>query len=240
MPARNKVPWKFVGDKKMKSLRVSFVFLALFFIAVPSLRAQDLSKYRTFSLGTSLATVLKHTDQKVEDVKLIHGLPVLLQELTWWPPSLPGATYRSDTVEQIHFSFCNSALYKISVTYDRASTEGLTREDLVKSLSAKYGTPATIATAVDAASKEQYGAREEPIASWEDPQTSVNLVGSTYSGAFNLLISSKRATAEAQLALAEAARLDKQQEPQREADRQKKEIDDLQLTRQKNQKSFRP
>jgi hypothetical protein len=224
----------------MKPLRVSLCFLAFFFLAVPSLRAQDLSKYRAFSLGTSLATVLKHTDQKVEDVKLIHGLPVLLQELTWWPPSLPGATYRSDTVEQIHFSFCNSALYKISVTYDRGSTEGLTREDLVKSLSAKYGTPATIATAVDTATKEQYDAREESIASWEDPQTSVNLVGSTYSGAFNLLISSKRANAEAELALAEAARLDKQHEPQREADRQKKEIDDLQLTRQKNQKSFRP
>jgi hypothetical protein len=225
----------------MKSLRVSVVFLVFMFLAAPFLRAQDLSKYRAFSLGTSLTTVLKHTDQKVEDVKLIRGLPVLLQELTWWPPSLPGATYRSDTVEQIHFSFCNSALYKISVTYDRGSTEGLTREDIVKSLSAKYGTPATIATAVDAATKQQYDAsREEPIASWADPQYSVNLVGSTYSGGFNLLISSKRVNAEAELALAEAARLDKQQEPQREADRQKKEIDDLELTRQKNQKSFRP
>jgi hypothetical protein len=240
MPARNKVPWKFVGDKKMKLLRVSLTFVALFFIAVPSLSAQDLSKYRAFSLGTSLATVLKHTDQKVEDVKLIHGLPVLLQELTWWPPSLPGSTYRSDTVEQIHFSFCNALLYKISVTYDRGSTEGLTREDIVKSLSVKYGAPATIASAASAATKEQYNAREEPIASWEDTQTSVNLVGSTYSGAFNLLISSKHVNAEAELALAEAARLDKQQEPQREADRQKKEIDDLQLTRLKNQKTFRP
>jgi hypothetical protein len=224
----------------MKLLRVSLAFVAFFFLAVPSLRAQDLSKYRAFSLGTSLATVLKHTDQKVEDVKLTHGLPVLLQELNWWPPSLPGATYRSDTVEQMHFFFFNSALYKISVTYDRGSTEGMTREDIVKSLSAKYGTPAMIATAADAATKEQYDAREEPIASWEDAQTSVNLVGSTYSGGFNLVIASRRINADAERAMAEAARLDKLQEPQREADRQKKEIDDLQLMRQKNQKSFRP
>jgi hypothetical protein len=229
-----------LSEIKMKSLRVLLAFLAFFFLATPSLRAQDLSKYRAFSLGNSLATVLKHTDQKVEDVKFIHGHPVLLQELTWWPPSLPGATYRSDSVEQIHFSFCNAALYKISVTYDRGSTEGLTREDIVKSLSAKYGTPATLASGGDSATKEQSEAREEPIASWEDPQTSVNLVGSVYSGGFNLLISSKRVNAEAELALAEAARLDKQQEPQKEAERLKKEVDDLQLTRQKNQKSFRP
>jgi hypothetical protein len=68
----------------------------------------------------------------------------------------------------------------------------------------------------------------------------VILVGSGLSGGFNLLIVSKRLNTEAELALAEAARLDKQQGPQREADRQKKEIDDLELTRQKNQKSFRP
>ena len=42
------------------------------------------------------------------------------------------------------------------------------------------------------------------------------------------------------LALAAAAKLEKQDAPQREADRQKKEIDDLELTREKNQKSFRP
>jgi hypothetical protein len=35
-----------------------------------------------------------------------------------------------------------------------------------------------------------------------------------------------------------AAKLDKQEGPQREADRQKKETDDLEVTRQKNQKSF--
>jgi len=224
----------------MKSVRVSLAFLTLFFLAVPMLHAQDLSKYRVFSLGSSLATVLKHTDQKIEDVKLIHASPALIQDLTWWPPSLPGMPYRADTVEQIQFSFCNSALYKIAVTYDRSSTEGLTREDLVKSLSLKYG-PAVIVTAVaDTATKEQYDAREEPIASWEDSQSFVNLVGSGFSGGFNLLIASKRLNAEAELALAEAARLDKQQGPQREADRQKKEIDDLELTRQRNQKSFRP
>jgi len=35
-------------------------------------------------------------------------------------------------------------------------------------------------------------------------------------------------------------KLEKQDEPQREAERQKKETDGLEVTRQKNQKSFRP
>jgi len=223
----------------MKSLRVSLAFLAVFFLAVPTLRAQELSKYRVFSLGTSLTTVLKHTDQRPEEVKLINARPALIQELTWWPPSLAGTPYRPDTVEQIHFSFYNSELYKIAVTYDRSSTEGLTRDDMVKSLSAKYGPPSTVALP-ESAKHEPTDPHAEPIASWEDAQTCVNLVRSSFSGDFDLVITAKSLNAEAELAIIESAKLDKQLEPQREADRQKKEIDDLELTRLKNQKSFRP
>ncbi|HZC81987.1 MAG TPA: hypothetical protein VE222_09785, partial [Nitrospiraceae bacterium] len=42
------------------------------------------------------------------------------------------------------------------------------------------------------------------------------------------------------LRVAEAVKLDKQEGPQREAERLKKETDDLAVTRLKNQKSFRP
>jgi len=224
----------------MKPARVSFAFLVVFFLAVPTLRAQELSKYRVFSLGTNLSTVLKHTDQKPEETKLISDRPALIQELTWWPPSLPGTPYRPDTVEQIHFSFCNSELYKISVTYDRSSTEGLTREDMVKSLSAKYGPPSTVASPNESARHEPTDPHAEPIASWEDSQYSVSLTRSSFSGDFDLVIAGKRLNAEAEQAIIESAKLDKQTEPQREADRQKKEIDDLELTRLKNQKSFRP
>jgi len=63
----------------MKSLRVSLTFLTLFFVGVPTLRAQDLSKYRVFSLGTSLTTVLKHTDERPEEIKLINARPALIQ-----------------------------------------------------------------------------------------------------------------------------------------------------------------
>jgi hypothetical protein len=225
---------------KMKTIRCPILCFVVLFLAAPLLRGQDLSKYRHFTFGMSLTRLLERTDQKMADVKDIHGRPALIQELTWWPPNLPGTSFRSDTVEQILFSFYNAELYKISATYDRTSTEGLTAEDMVKSISAKYGPPTNIALEVNSATNEQYEMRQKLVASWEDSQYSFRLVRSSFSGGFELVIYSKRLNAEAEVALAEAVKLEKQEEPQREAERQKKDADDLEVTRQKNQKSFRP
>ncbi|HTF23086.1 MAG TPA: hypothetical protein VK937_04115 [Candidatus Limnocylindria bacterium] len=224
----------------MKTIRCSILCFVVLLLTAPLLRAQDLSKYRHFTLGMSLTRVLERTDQKMADVKVIHGRPALIQEVTWWPPNIPGSSYRSDTVEQILFSFYNAELYKISVTYDRTSTEGLTAADMVKSISAKYGPATSVKPEVDSATNERYDMRQKPVATWGDSQYSFNLVRSSFSGSFELLIYSKRLNAEAEVALAEAVRLEGQEEPQREAERQKKQIGDLEATRQKNQKSFRP
>jgi hypothetical protein len=134
------------------------------------------------------------------------------------------------------FSFYNGELYKMSVTYDRSSTEGLTAEDMVKAFTAKYGPATYVALAIDFRPNE----KQEPVASWEDSQYFFNLVRSSFTGGFQLVIYSKKVNAEAELALAEAMKLDKQEGPQREAERLKKESDDLAVTRLKNQKSFRP
>src|SRR4029077_13059254 len=115
---------------KMKKMRTSILCGLAFLITAPMLHAQDLSKYRTFSLGTSLASVLKQTAQKSPDVKMIHARPSLSQELTWWPSPL-GTSFRSDAIEQIVFSFNNGELYKLSVSYDRGATEGLTASDMM-------------------------------------------------------------------------------------------------------------
>jgi hypothetical protein len=224
----------------MKTIRCSILCFAVLLLTAPLLRAQDLSKYRHFTLGMSLTRVLERTDQKMAGVKMIHGRPALIQEVTWWPPNIPGGSYRSGTVEQILFSFYNAELYKISVTYDRTSTEGFTAEDMVKSISAKYGPATSVKPEVDSATNERYDMRQKPVATWEDSQYSFNLVRSSFSGSFELLIYSKRLNAEAEVALAEAVKLEKEEEPQREAERQKKQTGDLEATRQKNQKSFRP
>jgi len=111
---------------------------------------------------------------------------------------------------------------------------------MVKSISAKYGPPTNIGLEINSATTDRYDMKQKLVASWEDSQYSINLVRSSFSGDFELVIYFKRLNAEAEVALAEAVKLEKQEEPQREAARQKEETDDLDATRQKNQKSFHP
>ncbi|HEY6185811.1 MAG TPA: hypothetical protein VIW67_26450 [Terriglobales bacterium] len=224
----------------MKTSRSSILCLVVLFLLAPSLCAQDFSKYRHFTLGMNLATLLERTDQKMADVRMIHGRPALIQEVTWWPPSAPRLSLQSDSVEQVLFSFYNGELYKISVTYDRPSTEGLTEYDMVKSVSAKYGPATIVAPEIDSPATPAFNTRQRAVASWEDTQYSVNLVRSSFSDILGLVILSKRVNTQAELAIGEAVKLDEQEGPKREADRQKKQKDDLDAARQKNQKSFRP
>lgn len=224
----------------MKTIRSSILCLGVLLLLAPLLRAQDLSKYRQFTLGMSSAAALKHTDQRPAEVKVIHSRPAMIQELEWWPPTFPGSSLPSENIEQILFSFYNGELYKISVTYNQTSMEGLTADDMVKSISAKYGPATNIVPEVDSTKIDSYDVKQKLVAAWEDSQYSFNLVRSSFTDSFGLVIYSKRANAEAELAIAEAVKLDKQEGPQREAALQKKQIDDLAVARQKNQKAFRP
>ena len=224
----------------MKAISSSILCLGALLLAAPMLRAQDFSKYRGFSVGTSLATVLKHTDKKLTDVNVTHAGRPLFQEVTWWPPNIPGTSFRADSIEQILFSFYNGELYKITVTYDQTSTEGLTSQDMVKSIAETYGPATSVAPEIDSTTIERYDVKQKPVASWEDSQYSFNLVRSSFTDRFGLVISSKRVSAEAELAIVEAVRLDKEDGPKKEAERQKKLTDDLEVARQKNRKIFRP
>ena len=224
----------------MKKLHSSILCLVVLLLTAPLLRAQDFSKYRHFSLGMNLTSLLERTGQKMVDVKMIHGRPALIQELTWWPPNIPGTSLRSDSVEQILFSFYNGELYKISVTYDSSSTAGLTEGDIVRAISAKYGPATIVPPEIGLGVDTTYDTKQKPVASWEDAQYSLKLVRSSFTDALGLVVFSKRADAQAELASAEAVKLDEQEGPKREAERQKKQTDDLEMARRKNQKSFRP
>jgi uncharacterized protein (DUF58 family) len=93
---------------------------------------------------------------------------------------------------------------------------------------------------VDSTTIERYDVKQKPVASWEDSQYSFSLVRSSFTDRFGLVICSKRVNAEAELAILEAVRLEKEQGPKKEAERQKKQTDDLETVRQKNRKVFRP
>ena len=120
------------------------------------------------------------------------------------------------------------------------STEGLTEADMVKSISAKFGPATIVAPEVDSATRDRYNSKNKPVAFWEDAQYSFSLVRSSFGDALGLVAFSKRVNAQAELAIVEALKLDEQEGPKRDAERQKKQMDDLEMVRQKNQKSFRP
>jgi hypothetical protein len=224
----------------MKTTRSAVLCLSTLLFTAPLLQGQDLSKYRGFSLGTSVASVLKLSDMKPADVKTIHARPMLIQELTWWPPSAFERSAHADSVEQILFSFSNGELYKMSVTYDRNSTEGLTAQDMVKSISAKYGPATSVESEIDPAMNALYSMKPGPLASWQNSQYSFDLVRASPSDRFGLIVYSKQVNAQVELATAEAVKLEEQERPEKEADAKRKEADDLEVAREKNQKSFRP
>ena len=107
-------------------------------LSAPLISAQDLSKYRTFSLGTSLAEVSKQLGPDFKPT-LIHQRPAVIQEVTLWLLGSYQSPGKADPVSQILFSFYNGTLYRILVIYDQRATEGLTAEDMVQAVSAQYG-----------------------------------------------------------------------------------------------------
>jgi hypothetical protein len=224
---------------KMKTIRGLALCLIVMIFMPLVLHAQDLFNYRGFSFGMSPAAVLKQTDMKLANVKTLHSQPALIQELTWWLPMLPGNSYLANSVREILFTFCDGQLYRMSATYDRSAIEGLTAEDLVQSIAAKYGPPIKPPTETDVKVGPQ-GPEEKVVALWGDAQYSFSLNRSYLANGFTLVMYSLQANAAADGAIAKAIKLEEQEGPLKEAERQKKEKDELAAARVKNLQSFRP
>ena len=192
--------------------------------AISVIDPQDLSRYRDFQLGMNLLAVAKQTGVLPSEVRVVYQRPALIQELEWRPQGSLSSSLQPDSVSEVLFSFYNGQLFRMVVNYDRHRTEGLTDEDMVEAISAKYGIATKPAAKVILFSSSQvYNDSEKIIARWEDPQYSFNLFRSTYQPTFGMLVFSKRLDAQAQAAVAEAIRLDEQGAPQREIERQRKQ-----------------
>jgi len=224
----------------MKMMRGIGISLAMILVSAPLVRGQDLSKYRDFSLGMSLPKLSGQVDLRPLQTKLIQKHPAVIQELTCWPGGSSEPSRQKDSVWQIFFSFYNGELLRILVTYDQDAIHGLTAEDMVQAISTKYGTPTRPVGEISFPTNELYRSTEKVIARWEDSQYSINLVRSRFLNSFALFMFSKRLDAQAEAAIAKSIKLEGQEEPQKEIDRQKKESGDLEAARQKNRKNFRP
>jgi len=224
----------------MNLMRKSAFALAVAVLVTPAVFGQDLSRYRKFALGTSVATISKQVGQGERQPTLLAQSPALVQELTYWQVEAGNTSDRVEPVSHISFNFYNGELYRIVVTYDRSAIEGLTEEDMVTAISARYGAGVMLYPEIDFPGRDVYAQPDKVVARWTDAQNSVSFMRSTGTESFGLVVLSKLVNAKAEAAIAESVRVTKEEAPQKEIDRQKKEVDDRDVTRQKNIKSFRP
>src|SRR5688572_15402008 len=109
--------------------------------------AQDFSRYRFFQLGSSLSSVAQAANMGPSDARVIHQRPALIQELDWRPQYHPLSTRISmDPVLEVALTFYNDQLFRITITYDRSRTDGMTNADVIEAVSGTYGLAAVPAT----------------------------------------------------------------------------------------------
>ncbi len=222
--------------KKFRSINKLPLLTLLF---SPLLCGADLSSYRGFQFGMSLNAAVKHSGMDLSEVTTTHQRPARIQELTWNPERFSSASRDTDPVEQVLFSFYNGQLFRMVVDYDNQKTEGLSIQDIIEGISAKYGTALRLAveTLLPSAS---FSEGVKVVARWEDADYSLDLVQSPYGSRFGLIAFSKRLDGLAQSAIATGLRLDEQEAPQRQKAEEQNAQSKLDNTRLVNKPHFRP
>jgi hypothetical protein len=223
--------------------KIFFKWILIASFAIPAAaRAEDLSRYRSFQLGTDLSTIAKQAGVDPAQVRVVHRRPELIQELAWHP-QFTGPSGAVDTAKDVVFSFYDGRLFRIAVGYDRYQIDGLTVDDLVDAISTRYGS-STRPVIVLGGTPASYGDHEEVLAQWQDPEYDFSLVRSSYGRDFKLVGTLKDLNAQAEAATIEAVKLDLEDAPQREAARVAKEDETervrLEKARLANKAKFRP
>jgi hypothetical protein len=210
-------------------------------------QGQDLARYRDFRLGSDLASVAKATGVAPSEAKTIHKRPAVLQELEWRPSRwVANSTAQStDPVDRILFGFYDDQLFRIAIDYARDRTEGMTRADMIEAISAVYGTPQPKTARPPRPPSRLETESGSTIARWGDAGHSVVLYQTvSYSNAFRLIVTDVALDGLVRKAEMQALRLDDQEAPRREIERQRKERDDGRAAEAKargvNKPAFRP
>jgi hypothetical protein len=218
--------------------------LGLVIVAAQTGVAQNPVQYREFVLGSDVAAITKLTGGSGE-AKVVHQRPAIIRNLEWRPRYDSHGTWpQTDPVELVTFMFYEDQLFKVVVDYARDRTEGMGEQDVIDAVSAQYGQAAKPLVRVSRKGAEDYGAPDTLLATWGDPLYSVMLFRTSHLTSFRLVVALSRLDKLAQTASAEAVRLDLREAPQREINRQKKEVDDDLAAREKakieNKAVFRP
>lgn len=187
----------------------------LFVASSPALQAQDLSVYRQFRLGMTVAEATAAIAVPETAAEVVHTRPLLIQELQWHLSRFPSAA-ESESVRTILLNFCDKELFRIVVEYREARVEGLTEADLVEAISAAYG-PATwpVSQIIISSMAQDWTDAERVLARWEDEHVSINLFRPPYPSTFGLVIYSKRVAPLARAAIGKALLIEEAEAPAR-------------------------
>jgi hypothetical protein len=209
-----------------------------------SVAAQDLSRYRAYTLESGVAAVVAISGARESDVKSIHERPAQIQQLEWHPAYVLRGTEGADPVEDIIFRFYNGALYQLVVTYDRGRMEGLTNDDVIASVSATYGIPPLRAAGARSVAAADVAPDTTVVARWESQSALLALTRGSYPPQYQLVLTSKTLNGPALAAIKEAGRLDTKEAPQRDLDQRRKQTADARVASDKarvaNKAAFRP
>jgi len=232
----------------MVRMRIVSVLVYAVVVLLPlGASGQDLSRYRDVPFGSTVASVAAVTRTAPDAVKVVHQRPALIQELRWRPQyALGRPAGRVDPAQEITFRFYDDQLFAITVVYEARLVDGLTNADIIEGISAVYGTATLTAAAVRGPAQPPPGAinGSTAIASWQSADYQFTLMREVYPATFRLIGVSKELEPRARAAETEAARLDKQDAPRREAEQARADADRRAAaedkTRATNKSEFRP
>ena len=228
----------------MTGVRVFAFCIAAIVFSTPVICAQDLSRYRDYRLGMSLATVAKQAGMNPSDARVLQQRPERVEELEWRSQDGPSASTPQDPARRILFRFHNGQLFRIIVSYDWDRTEGLTIEDMTESVSATYGLATLPATDLVSSVSRAATTGDEVVAHWEDQQYALDLFRPSYASTFGLTLFSKRSDVLAQAAGVEGTWVDERDTAARASERQRTQESERharqEQARRVNKASFRP
>src|SRR5688572_4311698 len=157
----------------MVSVRILSIASVAFVLGVHPLAAQDMSRYRDYSLGSGLASVVKMSGARESERKILHARPARIEEIEWRVGYGRSSRDLADPVHDVLFTFYDDQLYQIVVTYDRNRMEGLTNDDVIETISSTYGVP-LLRYARRAISPTEVPA-DTAVAQWENDASLVTL-----------------------------------------------------------------
>lgn len=219
--------------------------IALIACTATPVMAQDLTRYRDYELGSSLAVVVQASGALPSEVSTLHERPARIEQVDRRTGYVSSATAAADPVRDLRFSFVDGRLYQIVVRYERSRMEGLTNKDVIDSLSTTYGAPVPLGDKASRAPLPSELTQDAiVVARWEDADGLVVLSRDIYSSQFQLAVISKALGPQARTAIREATRLDIVEGPQRERDQLKKDAAEAEAAAAKqratNKAAFKP